>query len=158
MWTDAKNGNNAPTDYKYRSATVDLTAGSITIEEKPCADLEDFLGGIGRIFKVLGHHDVSDPYDPAAPLVMELGCFSGTNVMTGLRTFFGGSPEGAMAALLDLEGERLDEEALERLSEMIEEATNKAREVAQKFASDSASRLGKIKRARQGQFSITRLP
>ena len=37
---------------------------------------------------------------------------------------------------------------------MIEEATIKAREVAQKFASDSQSRLGKIKRASQGQFSI----
>lgn len=39
--------------------------------------------------------------------------------------------------------------------EMIEEATRKAREVAQKFAKDSDSRLGKIKRASQGQFSIT---
>lgn len=38
--------------------------------------------------------------------------------------------------------------------EMIEEATRKAREVAQKFASDSQSSLGKIKRATQGQFSI----
>ncbi len=38
--------------------------------------------------------------------------------------------------------------------EMIEEATNKAREVADKFAEDSNSSLGKIKRASQGQFSI----
>jgi uncharacterized protein len=38
--------------------------------------------------------------------------------------------------------------------EMIEEATRKAREVAQKFAADSESSLGKIKRASQGQFSI----
>lgn len=38
---------------------------------------------------------------------------------------------------------------------MVEEATMKAREVAEKFAKDSNSRLGKIKRARQGQFSIT---
>ena len=37
---------------------------------------------------------------------------------------------------------------------MIEEATTKAREVAEKFAADSRSRLGKIKQARQGQFSI----
>jgi len=37
---------------------------------------------------------------------------------------------------------------------MIEEATKKAREVALKFAKDSNSKLGKIKRARQGQFSI----
>lgn len=38
--------------------------------------------------------------------------------------------------------------------EMIEEATTKAREVAQKFAADSQSKLGKIKRASQGRFSI----
>lgn len=37
---------------------------------------------------------------------------------------------------------------------MIEEATKKAREVAEKFAADSNSVLGKIKRASQGQFSI----
>ncbi len=39
--------------------------------------------------------------------------------------------------------------------EMIAEATRNAREVAQKFAADSQSRLGKIKRASQGQFSIS---
>lgn len=38
--------------------------------------------------------------------------------------------------------------------EMIEEATRAAREVAEKFASDSNSRLGKIRNASQGQFSI----
>ena len=38
---------------------------------------------------------------------------------------------------------------------MIEEATRQAREVAEKFAADSQSSLGKIKRASQGQFSIT---
>ncbi|WP_028581739.1 SIMPL domain-containing protein [Desulfogranum japonicum] len=38
--------------------------------------------------------------------------------------------------------------------EMIEEATKKARQVAEKFAADSESRLGTIKRASQGQFSI----
>ena len=38
---------------------------------------------------------------------------------------------------------------------MIETATKNARETAEKFAADSESRLGKIKRATQGQFSIT---
>lgn len=37
---------------------------------------------------------------------------------------------------------------------MIEEATRNAREVALKFAKDSGSRLGKIKSASQGTFSI----
>lgn len=38
---------------------------------------------------------------------------------------------------------------------MIAEATKNAREAAQKFADDSQSKLGKIKSASQGQFSIT---
>lgn len=37
---------------------------------------------------------------------------------------------------------------------MIEEATRNARQVAEKFAQDSSSRLGKIRSANQGQFSI----
>jgi len=38
--------------------------------------------------------------------------------------------------------------------EMIEEATKNARSVAEKFAADSQSSLGKIRSAQQGQFSI----
>ena len=37
---------------------------------------------------------------------------------------------------------------------MIEEATQKGRQVAEKFATDSGSRLGKIKNADQGLFSV----
>ena len=37
---------------------------------------------------------------------------------------------------------------------MIEEATTAAREIGEKFANDSNSRLGKIRSASQGQFSI----
>ncbi|EPT34684.1 SIMPL domain-containing protein [Phocaeicola abscessus] len=37
---------------------------------------------------------------------------------------------------------------------MIEEATKNARQAAEKFAKDSGSKLGKIKQATQGQFSI----
>lgn len=38
---------------------------------------------------------------------------------------------------------------------MIEEATRNAREVAEKFAEDSGSSLGRIRTANQGQFQIT---
>lgn len=38
---------------------------------------------------------------------------------------------------------------------MIEEATRNARAAAMKFAQDSGSKLGKIKNASQGQFSIS---
>lgn len=39
--------------------------------------------------------------------------------------------------------------------EMVEEATREARAVAEKFAEDSRSSLGKIKNASQGQFTIS---
>ena len=39
--------------------------------------------------------------------------------------------------------------------QMIEEATKNARQAAEKFAEDSESELGKIKKAYQGQFSIS---
>ena len=39
--------------------------------------------------------------------------------------------------------------------EMIEDATKNAREAAEKFAKDSDSRLGKIKTANQGTFTIS---
>ena len=39
--------------------------------------------------------------------------------------------------------------------DMIEDATKNAREAAEKFAMDSGSKLGKIRNASQGQFSIT---
>ena len=39
--------------------------------------------------------------------------------------------------------------------QMIEEATRNARAAAMKFAQDSGSKLGKIKNASQGQFTIS---
>ena len=38
--------------------------------------------------------------------------------------------------------------------EMVQEATQNARQVAQKFAEDAQCRLGSIKYANQGQFSV----
>ena len=76
------------TDYRFRRVRIDLGEARIEQEEIACADVEDFLGGIGRAFKSLAEHDVSDAYAPAAPLIMNLGVFSGTELMTGLRVFF----------------------------------------------------------------------
>ena len=44
-----------------------------------------------------------------------------------VRTFFGGSAEGAVAALLDLGTEDLDDDALERLLDRIEDARREGR-------------------------------
>lgn len=78
------------TDFKVNRYRVDLTTQTVRHESVPCEDFEDALGGIARATKLLADWDVPDPYDPAAPLVMNLGLLSGTRVMTGLRTFFHG--------------------------------------------------------------------
>ncbi len=88
MWSNVTHATKQITDYTYRRCTVHLERGDSVLEELACQDLEDFLGGIGRAFKLLGNYAVADAFDPAAPLIMNLGIFSGTELMTGLRTFF----------------------------------------------------------------------
>ncbi len=78
------------TAFEFNRYHVDLTTLDVGHERMQCADFEDALGGIARATKLLADVDVSDPYDPRAPLVMNLGLLSGTRVMTGLRTFFHG--------------------------------------------------------------------
>ena len=76
-----------------------------------------------RILEDKGHivHEQDGPRYVFLPIVPREEA-SETALRRLVRTFFAGSPEGAMAALLDLEGDRLDEDALQRLAEMIEEA------------------------------------
>lgn len=78
------------TDFEFNRYNVDLTTLEVRHERIRCGDFEDALGGIARATKLLADVDVADPYDPAAPLVMNLGLLSGTRVMTGLRTFVHG--------------------------------------------------------------------
>jgi BlaI family transcriptional regulator, penicillinase repressor len=44
-----------------------------------------------------------------------------------VATFFGGSTEQAMAALLDLSGSKLDDDALDRLADRVEQAKREGR-------------------------------
>jgi hypothetical protein len=66
--------------------------------------------------------------------------------------------QGIAVAAANYETQKQTQFVFSGLSEikppMIEEATKNARAVAEKFAADSQSRLGKIKSAQQGQFSI----
>lgn len=78
------------TEFEVNRYHVDLSTLTVRHERVQCADFEDVLGGIARATKLLADVDVIDPYDPSAPLVMNLGLLSGTRVMTGLRTFFHG--------------------------------------------------------------------
>jgi len=88
MWTTVTSDMKQPADYQFRRVTIDLGRGDIHQENVSCQELEDFLGGIGRSFKLLGAYEVTDAFAPSSPLIMNLGIFSGTEMMTGLRTFF----------------------------------------------------------------------
>src|SRR5262250_3730432 len=88
MWTTITSDIKQITDYQFRRVTIDLGRGEIQQDTIPCQDMEDFLGGIGRSFKLLGDYEVTDALAPSSPLFMNLGIFSGTEMMTGLRTFF----------------------------------------------------------------------
>ncbi|MDE2729479.1 MAG: hypothetical protein OXI19_15755, partial [Gemmatimonadota bacterium] len=79
------------TDYSYTRIEYDLAEGrEVSVEDHRVQDDMDFLGGIGRSFKILSGYDVSDPFAPDVPLVINTGCFTGTQFMTGLRAYFSG--------------------------------------------------------------------
>ena len=73
MWTAVTSDTKQVTDYQFRRVTVDLARQSMHQEALACQDMEDFLGGIGRSFKLLDHYQVDDAFAPSAPLIMNLG-------------------------------------------------------------------------------------
>lgn len=83
-------GTKVPTDFFVNRYHVDLNTLSVKFERVQCQDYEDALGGIARAFKVLENRPVENAYDPAALLIMNLGLLSGSDFMTGLRTYFHG--------------------------------------------------------------------
>ena len=81
-------GTPAPQSVLYHRFIVDLATGGVRAEEVPCANLEDVLGGFGRSFQLLERLDIDTAYDPKNPLIVNTGLLTGTEVMTGLRTYF----------------------------------------------------------------------
>ena len=77
-----------PADFSISRYRVDLTARNVAGEKVVCTDFEDVFGGIARGFKLLEDCPVNDAYDSSAALIMNLGLLSGTEIMTGLRTYF----------------------------------------------------------------------
>jgi hypothetical protein len=75
MWTTVTSDIKQPTDYQFRRVMIDLGRGDIRQDHVPCQDLEDFLGGIGRSFKLLGAYEVTDAFAAASPLIMNLDLF-----------------------------------------------------------------------------------
>ncbi|MBI2832903.1 MAG: aldehyde:ferredoxin oxidoreductase [Acidobacteria bacterium] len=79
---------NDPREVFYTRCSIDLPSHSVRIEDVPCRNLEDVLGGFGRSFQMLAERTVTHAFTPANPLIVNIGVLTGTNLMTGLRTYF----------------------------------------------------------------------
>lgn len=94
-----------PEKIYYSRCVVDLENGSTTIEDVPCRNLEDVLGGFGRSFQDLALRKVENAYSAENPLIVNTGLLTGSSVMTGMRTYFSGfspikgSKQGLPAAI-----------------------------------------------------------
>ncbi len=85
----------------YRCCTVNLKDGSSKMEDVPCRNLEDVLGGFGRSFQDLAKREIKNAYCDENPLIVNAGLLTGSNVMTAMRVYFSGySPiKGSIAGL-----------------------------------------------------------
>ena len=79
-----------PAKVLYRRCTVDLRTGAMRHEDVPCRNLEDVLGGFGRSFQQLAERRITTAYCEENPLIVNTGLLTGSNAMTGLRTYFSG--------------------------------------------------------------------
>ena len=82
------NGSRDPQSIIYSRCVIDLATGAVRIEEVPCENLEEVLGGFARSFRILAKRTVTDAYSPSNPLIVNTGILTGSSVMTGLRTYF----------------------------------------------------------------------
>ena len=90
-----------PSNVLYKRCTFDLRTGEQRMEETPCRNLEDVLGGFGRSFQDLAERKIENAYCDENPLIVNTGLLTGSSAMTGMRTYFSGySPiKGSKAGL-----------------------------------------------------------
>ena len=88
MNTTTDKAAKGPASVQYNICSIDLNSGSIAIKKVPCRNLEDVLGGFGRSFQLLAERDIKNAYSLENPLIVNTGLLTGTNVITGLRTYF----------------------------------------------------------------------
>jgi len=74
----------------YKRCTVDLKSGKMSLEDVPCSNLEDVLGGFGRSFQILAERSITNAYCEENPLIVNTGLLTGSSAMTGMRTYFSG--------------------------------------------------------------------
>lgn len=88
MRTHTTNPVADPTSVLYQRCTIDLASKGIKLEEIACRNLEDVLGGFGRSFQMLAEREITEAYSEDNPLIMNTGLMTGSNLMTGMRTYF----------------------------------------------------------------------
>lgn len=90
-----------PSKILYKRCVFDLRTGEQRMEEAPCRNLEDVLGGFGRSFQDLAERKIENAYCDENPLIVNTGLLTGSSAMTGMRTYFSGySPiKGSKAGL-----------------------------------------------------------
>lgn len=88
MRTAFNGTRNDPSAVFYTRCTIDLATLTVRIEEVPCRNLEDVLGGFGRSFQILAERTITNAFSPENPLIINTGLLTGSNVMTGLRIYF----------------------------------------------------------------------
>ena len=79
-----------PSSVLYQRCTIDLRTGRQQMEELPCRNLEDVLGGFGRSFQDLAERKIETAYCDENPLIVNTGLLTGSSAMTGMRTYFSG--------------------------------------------------------------------
>jgi aldehyde:ferredoxin oxidoreductase len=88
MRTAFNQAHNDPQSVFYSRCTVELNSRRVHLEEVPCRNLEEVLGGFGRSFQILGEREITNAYTPQNPVIVNTGILTGSNVMTALRTYF----------------------------------------------------------------------
>ena len=84
-WNETRND---PKAVLYSRCTIDLSSRDVRLEDVPCRNLEEVLGGFGRSFQILAERTITNAYTPENPLIVNTGILTGSSVMTGLRTYF----------------------------------------------------------------------
>lgn len=72
----------------YQQCVVHLDDALIEVNTVSCKNMEDVLGGFGRAYQILAQRNVSKAYSKENPLIVSTGLLTGTQIMTGLRTYF----------------------------------------------------------------------
>src|SRR5262245_33391486 len=88
MRTSFNGSGSEPRAVLYARATIDLASRDVRLEDVPCRNLEDVLGGFGRSFQILAERTSTNAFTPENPLIINTGALTASNVMTGLRTYF----------------------------------------------------------------------